>query len=392
MFIDEAVIRVRSGRGGNGCVSFRREKFIPKGGPDGGDGGDGGDVFLVVDANIHTLLRFRHERSFAAGDGGGGRGKQMFGPRGDDCVIPVPAGTLVEEAAGGRLLADLTAAGDRVRVARGGRGGRGNVHFKTPARRAPRMATPGGEGEEAELRLTLKLLADVGLVGLPNVGKSTLLRRLSNATPRVGDYPFTTLQPNLGIVPLGGYDSFVMADLPGLVEGAHEGRGLGLRFLRHIERTRLLLVLVDAASAHPQEDLLVLLGELGAFSPVLLRRPRIVAYSRADLVGGAPLPELEGATALRISAGTGEGIETLLGAVERTLREIRGREAAEAESLAEERAGDGRGEEEEGSDDLDGAFFADLVDSRCPLGARPWPRYRRVEAPEPGSGQPAHDP
>lgn len=413
MFIDEAAIQVRAGNGGHGCVSFRREKFVPKGGPDGGDGGDGGDVWLVVDPNIHTLLRFRHERLFVAGSGADGAGKQMFGEGGRDSVITVPAGTVVEEAQTGRPVADLVTPGQRVLVARGGRGGRGNVHFKSSTRRAPRIATPGTLGEESELRLTLKLLADVGLVGLPNVGKSTLLRRLSNATPKIGDYPFTTLQPNLGIVAIGEYDSFVMADLPGLVEGAHEGRGLGLRFLRHIERTRLLLFLVDAASPHPLEDLHTLLGELEAFSRALGRRPRLVAYSRADLAQGADLPALLGIEPLRISASTGAGIPELLEILGTKLRGLREAEpVAAAALLAQELSDEGdeeaeKDEEDErggtaddvadggGSESAGGAgrvsekgrdrggrkvrFFTDRVDRRLPLGPRPWPQRRLVE-------------
>ncbi len=418
MFIDEAVIQVRAGNGGHGCVSFRREKFVPKGGPDGGDGGDGGDVWLVVDPNIHTLLRFRHERFFAAGSGADGAGKQMFGEGGRESVITVPAGTVVEEGQTGRPVADLVTPGQRVLVARGGRGGKGNVHFKSSTRRAPRIATPGTLGEESELRLTLKLLADVGLVGLPNVGKSTLLRRLSNATPKIGDYQFTTLQPNLGIVAIGEYDSFVMADLPGLVEGAHQGRGLGLRFLRHIERTRLLLFLVDAASPHPSEDLHTLLGELEAFSRALGRRPRLVAYSRADLAPGGELPALLGIEPLRISASTGAGIAELLEILGTRLRELRVAEPVTAAALLAQELAD-EGDEEGGSaddiaDDIagggapesaDGAgrvpekgrgrgghkvrFFADRVDRRLPLGPHPWPQRRLVEiggpAPEDGS-------
>jgi GTP-binding protein len=335
-------------------------------------------VILVVDANLHTLLRFRHDRRFAAGDGGHGQGKQMFGLRGPDCRISVPAGTMIEDAASSRMLADLTAAGESVRIARGGRGGKGNVHFKSATRRTPRIATPGREGDALELKLTLKLLADVGLVGLPNVGKSTLLRRLSNATPRIGDFPFTTLQPNLGIVPMGEFDSFVMADLPGLVEGASVGRGLGLRFLRHIERTRLLLVLIDAASEHPADDLAVLLGELGAFSPVLVRRPRVVVYSRTDLAVGRSLEPLDGGAALRLSASTGEGIAALLTAIQVRLGELRTQDPLAGMMIDEME--DGTREDGGETDGAEGGeFFADRVDGRLPLGRHPWPRRRRIE-------------
>lgn len=368
MFIDESVIQIRSGKGGDGAVSFRREKFVPKGGPDGGDGGDGGDVFLLVNPHMRTLLSFRHRVRFDAGDGGNGGGKQMSGLRGADCIVQVPAGTVVQEWPSGRPVADLVYPGQSVKVATGGHGGRGNVHFKSATRRAPRIATEGGRSEERELRLTLKLLADVGLVGLPNVGKSTLLRRLSNATPRVGNYPFTTLQPMLGIVPLGDYDSFVMADLPGLVEGAHEGRGLGIRFLQHIERTRLLLFLIDSASPHPEKDLATLERELESFSPGLLRRPRLLCYSRADIAPEADLPALGEGETLRISAQTGHGISSLLRRLETRLREVRGSEGPlpfEVEAGAH------------GDDSPAGAppqAFADRIEAGLPLGPTPWPR------------------
>jgi GTPase len=420
MFIDEAVIQVRAGNGGNGCVSFRREKFVPMGGPDGGDGGQGGDVWLEVDPNIHTLLRFRHERLFAAGSGADGQGKQMFGLSGGDCIIRVPAGTVIEESVSGRPVADLVKAGQRVLVAKGGRGGLGNVHFKSSTRRAPRIATPGTAGEEAELRLTLKLLADVGLVGLPNVGKSTLLRRLSNATPKIGNYEFTTLQPHLGIVPIAEYDSFVMADLPGLVDGAHAGRGLGLRFLRHIERTRLLLILVDASSAHPEADLVTLEGELAAFSRELGRRPRLVVYSRSDLAHGVDLPLLLGGKPARISASTGEGIADLLVLLGSRLRILREADPpvpavfADEEPVAFEDGAERAPEaltgssketvwpagampgpgEEKGRGRRTVRFFVDRVDRRLPLGPHPWPQQRLVEigVPAPESSATDRDP
>jgi GTP-binding protein len=322
-------------------------------------------VILVVDPNLRTLLSFRHQNRFAAGDGAPGLGKQMSGRRGADCIIRVPEGTVVEEADPVRPVADLVAAGESITAADGGRGGRGNIHFKSSRRRAPRQCTPGQPGEERVLRLTLKLLADVGLVGLPNVGKSTLLRRLSNATPKIGDFPFTTLHPNLGIVPLGEYDSFVLADLPGLVEGAHAGKGLGTRFLRHIERTRLLLILLDHGSAHPQEDLETLLGELGSFSPALLRRPRLLCTSRCDLAPGAPPLRIAGETVPAISAVTGGGIPELLGALGRKLAELRAQEGLPTPPA--------EGEEEKAEPDSSAAF-ADRVDRGEDLGPFPWPR------------------
>lgn len=369
MFIDEVTIEVRAGRGGNGSVSFRREKYVPKGGPDGGDGGRGGDVVFVVDPHLRTLLPFRHHRSFRAEDGQGGSGNQRFGRAGKDCVLTVPVGTVVEVISpGGTMLADLVEPGRRLVIARGGKGGKGNVHFKTSTRQAPRIATKGTPGEEFELRLTLKLLADVGLVGLPNVGKSTFLSRCSNATPKVGNYQFTTIRPQLGIVELSETRSFVLADLPGLIEGASAGRGLGFRFLRHIERTRVLLVMIDSASESPEEDLRVLLGELRAFRPALLERPRFVVYSRSDLAVGRELPALDGQSETpRVSAHTGAGITEILHRIADQL-DLMDREnppeelpplppASEPASVA----------------------FADRIDSGKPLGAEFWPRAYYVE-------------
>lgn len=313
MFVDEARVRVIAGTGGKGCVSFRREKFVPRGGPDGGDGGDGGDVRILVDGGLRTLLHLRHTPTFAAEHGQHGLGKQCSGRRGSDCLIRVPPGTIVKDGRSGAWVADLVEVGDSIPIAKGGKGGKGNVHFKSATRRSPRISTPGGIGEEKELLLELQLLADVGLVGLPNVGKSTLLARLSNARPKIGNFPFTTLRPSLGIVAVGETDSLVMADIPGLVEGAHEGRGLGVQFLRHIERTRLLLFLVDSLSETPAEDFRLLLAELTAFSAPLARRPRIVAFSRGDLrePGWSP-PPIDGEETLLISAQSGLGIPALL--------------------------------------------------------------------------------
>ncbi|MFN8546910.1 MAG: GTPase ObgE [Candidatus Eisenbacteria bacterium] len=376
MFIDEAVIQVRGGRGGDGCVSFRREKYIPKGGPDGGDGGDGGDVIFVVDPNLRTLLRFRHDRRFAAEAGDPGHKKQMFGKRGADIVITVPLGTVVEQLPDGPLVADLVEPWQRLVIARGGRGGKGNVHFKSSTRRVPRIATDGTEAEERELRLTLKLLADVGLVGLPNVGKSTLLARVSNATPKIGDFAFTTLHPSLGIAPVSDLDSLVLADLPGLIEGAADGRGLGHRFLRHVERSRVLLILIDAGSPHPKKDLAVLERELTAWSPALARRPRLLCYSRADLAGGRRLPRLGTEQTPRISAATGEGVADLLRRLLALVREVESKEGRNVDLLREldrEAGVQGQGEVR---------AFADRVDEGGDLGATPWPRRHFVQLPE----------
>ncbi len=385
MFIDEATIRVRAGSGGNGCIAFRREKFVPKGGPSGGDGGHGGDVILLADPNLRTLLSFRHQTLFAAGNGLPGLGKEMFGRRGADCVVRLPVGTIVQDQ-GGRTLADFVDPARSLIVARGGRGGKGNVHFKSATRRAPRIATEGRPGAELELHLTLKLFADVGLVGLPNVGKSTLLRRLSNATPKIGDYAFTTLEPHLGIVPLGDYDSFVMADLPGLIEGAHEGRGLGARFLRHIERTRLLLILIDSASADPLRDVRTLLHELGSFSPALLRRPRVFSYSRADLAPkGDSLPALDESPLLCFSAATGDGIPELLSRLREALEVVRKPEADDwPDDFALEAAGGEAGDDGPAGEagHRTRRAFADLVDEGVPLGRFPWPRRFYLETPE----------
>ena len=289
-FVDEAQIHVQAGAGGSGCVSFRREKFIPLGGPDGGDGGDGGSVWLVADENLNTLIDFRHERRFKAQRGENGRGRQMFGKAGADTEIRVPVGTAVTNVATEELIGDLTKHGQKLLVARGGQGGQGNVHFKSSVTRAPRRATPGSEGEEREIALELRVLADVGLLGFPNAGKSTFIRAVSAATPRVADYPFTTLQPHLGVVSVETHRSFVIADIPGLIEGAADGAGLGIQFLRHIQRTRLLLHLVDLMpvdDSDPVEQVHAIEAELGKYDPELLRKPRWLVLNKADLL----LPE-----------------------------------------------------------------------------------------------------
>ena len=329
MFIDEATITVKSGDGGNGCMSFRREKYIPRGGPDGGDGGDGGSVRLRADANLGTLVDFRYKPRIEAGRGGHGRGKDLTGAQGEDAVVRLPPGTVVRDP-DGRVIADLVAPGQEIVLLRGGRGGRGNARFARPTDRAPRRADPGRPGREQVVRLELKLLADAGLVGLPNAGKSTLLSRLSAAHPRIADYPFTTLQPNLGIVRFGDYDSFVLADLPGLIEGAHEGRGLGIRFLRHVERTGVLLYTIDAAGESPRAAFDALREELRRYQASLLDKPFAIAYTKADLLGPAaedfqpPVPT--GAPSFLVSSVSGRGLPELVGWLGRQVRAARARD------------------------------------------------------------------
>jgi len=286
-FVDEAIIKVLAGDGGNGCISFRREKFIPFGGPDGGDGGSGGSIWLVADEGLNTLVDFRHQRAFKAQRGQNGMGSDMYGKGGDDTEIRVPVGTVVTNVDTDEIIGDLTAHGQRLLVAQGGKGGLGNIHFKSSVNRAPRKSTPGTPGEVRELKLELKLLADVGLLGFPNAGKSTFIRAVSAATPRVADYPFTTLHPNLGVVSLGPDQSFVIADIPGLIEGAAEGHGLGIQFLRHVARTRLLLHLVDVApidGADVVEQVHAIEHELQKFDAELLDRPRWLVLNKADVL------------------------------------------------------------------------------------------------------------
>ncbi|KRG59834.1 GTPase CgtA [Stenotrophomonas koreensis] len=289
--VDEAEIQVIAGNGGNGCVGFRREKFIPLGGPDGGDGGNGGSVWLVADENLNTLIDFRHERIFKAQRGENGMGRQMYGKGGEDKIITVPVGTVVINVATDEVIGDLTTHGDRLLVAKGGKGGLGNMHFKSSVNRSPRQALPGEEGEERLLKLELKLLADVGLLGFPNAGKSTFIRAVSAATPKVADYPFTTLYPNLGVVKVENYRSFVIADVPGLIEGAADGAGLGTQFLRHLQRTRLLLHLVDISpmeggvdGVSPVEQVRAIERELAKHDPELLDKPRWLILNKADLM------------------------------------------------------------------------------------------------------------
>jgi GTP-binding protein len=316
VFIDQARIRLVAGRGGAGSISFRREKYVPRGGPDGGNGGRGGSVVLVVDAHVRTLLDCREQPLYRAGNGRPGSGNNRTGADGADLEIRLPPGTLVRDAESGEVLADLVAADQRFVAARGGRGGRGNAMFATPTHQAPRRADPGEQGEERTLELELKLIADIGFVGLPNAGKSTLLSRVSRARPKVAAYPFTTLAPHLGIVRLDEERTFVAADLPGLIEDAHLGKGLGHQFLRHIERTRALALLVDVSSASPATDLAALERELREYGGGLEDKPRRVVLTKADLLapaergGAAERLGLPGARL--ISAQTGAGLDELL--------------------------------------------------------------------------------
>ena len=318
-FVDVAQCNLKGGDGGAGCVAFRREAHVPKGGPDGGDGGSGGDVWLVADRNVASLLGFRDHPHRRAGDGVHGQGKRRHGAGGDELIVPVPEGTVVRDQAG-TVLADLVSEGDRYLAAEGGRGGRGNARFLSNRRRAPSFAEQGEAGDERWLRLELKLVADVALVGFPNVGKSTLISVISAAKPKIADYPFTTLEPNLGVVRLGETE-FVVADVPGLIEGASEGRGLGHQFLRHVERARVLCVLIDLAwttsgAPEPSAQLRVLLDELVRHQPDLLSRPRVVG-SRADI--GEPADTVE----LSVSAVTGDGVAALVGRLAQLVVEAR---------------------------------------------------------------------
>jgi GTP-binding protein len=287
-FIDEAFITVQSGDGGNGCVSFRREKFVPRGGPDGGDGGKGGNVILRSTSRRRTLYPFRFKRQFKAPKGGHGQGSRKTGKNGSDVVIEIPPGTLVKYADTDETFHDYTESGQEIVAAKGGRGGKGNYHFRSSTNRAPRFAQPGEPGQELSLKLELKLLADVGLIGLPNAGKSTLISAISSANPKIGSYPFTTLTPNLGVVQSDWGDPFVVADIPGLIAGAHQGAGLGIRFLKHIERTRILVHLVDVDSVdpdHPLDGYETVNRELAQYKPELARKPQLLVLNKLDLPG-----------------------------------------------------------------------------------------------------------
>jgi GTP-binding protein len=319
-FIDEATITVQSGDGGSGCVSFRREKFVPRGGPDGGDGGKGGDIILKSASRRRTLLPFRYKSQFKATRGANGQGKQKTGRSGEDLVLEVPPGTIVRNAETGEILKDFSKADESFVAAPGGRGGQGNLRFKSATRRAPKFAQPGEPGMTLTLSLELKLLADVGLIGQPNAGKSTLISVISAARPKIADYPFTTLVPNLGVVKAAGAEPFVVADIPGLIEGAHRGAGLGDRFLRHVERTRILVHVVDAAAIDPEHPLHAYESinvELSRYSPALMDKPRIVALNKMDLSEANAAADVFSETVgsvpvFRISAASGEGVDRLL--------------------------------------------------------------------------------
>ena len=360
-FADEAKFHVAAGKGGNGCVSFRREKYVPKGGPNGGDGGRGGDVWLVADPALRSLLDFRFRSHFKAENGQAGQGGDKNGRGGRDCLVKVPLGSVVRDAETGELLVDLIRPGRRFLAARGGAGGLGNRRFASSVNRAPRKATPGEAGEARWLAVELKLLADAGLVGLPNAGKSTLLSRLSAATPKIADYPFTTLEPHLGVLAFpderDDRPPCVLADIPGLIEGAHRGVGLGHRFLRHIERCAVLLHLVDAAAPdeQPFADFRVITEELAAYSDLLAGKPRLVLLNKADLVEAARLDELVrrfadlGVEALTISARTGRGLEALRERLAALLAERARAEQAEPSEHSEQAGATDRSAEEEAS-------------------------------------------
>lgn len=343
-FIDEAHIEVIAGKGGNGAVSFRREKYVPKGGPDGGDGGRGGSIWAEADRNLNTLVEFRYTRLFQAKNGENGRGADCYGKGGEDLVLRVPVGTVIQDEESGELIADLTRHGQRALLARGGKGGLGNLHFKSSTNRAPRQSTPGEPGEQRRLHLELKVLADVGLLGMPNAGKSTFIRSVSAARPKVADYPFTTLHPNLGVVRVDSDRSFVLADIPGLIEGAAEGAGLGHQFLRHLARTRLLLHLVDLAPLDPAADPVAqaraIVEELRRYDESLYRKPRWLVLNKIDLI-----PEDERQARIdafvhafdwhgpvfAIAAISGDGCRPLVYAIMDYLEELRRSEPLEAE-------------------------------------------------------------
>ena len=317
MFIDYAKITIKSGDGGNGCVSFRREKYVPKGGPNGGDGGKGGDIIFKADSQLATLIDFRYKKLYKGKRGKHGEGGDKTGRNGEDCIIRVPCGSVIRNSETGEVIAELLQDKEEKLILKGGRGGRGNTHFKTSTNRAPRYCEPGEPGQEITVILELKLIADVGLVGFPNAGKSTLISKISAAKPKIADYPFTTLVPNLGIVKYGDFESFVVADIPGIIEGASEGKGLGLQFLRHIERTRILLYMIDATlleDKKPKEFFAqydVLEGELKKYSEPLSKKPYVICFTKIDAISEELKKKLNKANALNISSVTGENLDKL---------------------------------------------------------------------------------
>jgi GTP-binding protein len=317
MFIDYAKITIKSGDGGNGCVSFRREKYVPKGGPNGGDGGKGGDIIFKADSQLATLIDFRYKKLYKGKRGKHGEGGDKTGRNGEDCIIRVPCGSVIRNSETGEVIAELLQDKEEKLILKGGRGGRGNTHFKTSTNRAPRYCEPGEPGQEITVILELKLIADVGLVGFPNAGKSTLISKISAAKPKIADYPFTTLVPNLGIVKYGDFESFVVADIPGIIEGASEGKGLGLQFLRHIERTRILLYMIDATlleDKKPKEFFAqydVLEGELKKYSELLSKKPYVICFTKIDAISEELKKKLNKANALNISSVTGENLDKL---------------------------------------------------------------------------------
>lgn len=330
MFIDEATIQVKAGDGGNGCISFRREKYVPKGGPNGGDGGRGGSIILQASSSVKTLLDFKYRSHFKAERGQHGMGKNMTGRSAEDLIIKIPCGTVVYDKVTGEVIADFVRDGQSIVIARSGKGGLGNQHFATSTRQAPRIAYPGKPGEERTLKLELKMIADVGIIGCPNAGKSTLLSRISSAHPEIASYPFTTKSPNLGVVKVGDWDTFTAADIPGLLEGAHAGTGLGDKFLRHIERTKILIHLIDAAGVdgrNPADDFKSINKELKLFSKELAKKPQIVALNKMDLPDARKnLPKIKKALPKKIkvfpiSGATGEGIDKLVIEVSKLLRQ-----------------------------------------------------------------------
>ena len=322
MFVDYALIEVHSGNGGNGAVTFRREKYVPKGGPSGGDGGNGGNVIIRTNANLHTLLDFRYKKKYKAGNGNIGGSSLKDGKNGDDVIVEVPVGTVIKDSKTEKVLFDLDKKNEEVILAKGGKGGKGNSKFATPTNQTPRFAENGKPGENKKVILELKLIADVGLVGFPNAGKSTLISKISAAKPKIADYPFTTLEPNLGIVRYKDFQSFTVADIPGIIEGASEGKGLGHKFLRHIERTRIILFLIEITSENLNKDFEILLKELKSYSPKLIQKKILVALSKADLVDaekvkGALKTKFSGISGetFIFSAITGQGLSELLDAL-----------------------------------------------------------------------------